>query len=188
MIVLMLSRYHRRITHGERTACDIYVDDRLVSKPDMVQESLWFQEFPIASSVVPVELAQEFETDEAAQWDLKGASATVVAGDAASWLRYQGGGRFRAGGTQRIASHDRRLSFDLDATSLGEDGSIVARLDSEGRRVELEIGRRDVRLTAPGIDRETVDVPAPLHGFHSRAVPMARRNCSPHATTSTEPN
>lgn len=27
MIVLMLSKYHRRITHGERTACDVYRDE-----------------------------------------------------------------------------------------------------------------------------------------------------------------
>ena len=51
--------------------------------------------------------------------------------------------------------HDFRVSFDVEAESLEENGAVFARVDGARRRVVLEAAQDGLWLTAPGIDERT---------------------------------
>ncbi len=121
---------------------DIYVNGKVVSKPEAVQDSLWFALLPDQSGGWPAGgMGQSFHPDAAGQWgfDTDGATATVAAGKT-SWIVHDAG----------IA--DVRASFDVDPAQLGL-GAVLIRIDGSGRRVELEARRDEMWITGPGVER-----------------------------------
>jgi hypothetical protein len=67
--------------------------------------------------------------------------------------------------------NDRRVSATFDRAELGDDGALLLRVDSPGRRVELVVSARSVRLFAPGIDGRELDVrPCDTSGPHRYGV------------------
>jgi signal peptidase I len=134
---------------------DIYVNGKVVSKPDDVQETLWFPLLPHDDGEWPLGGADDaFRREGGGEWRFEGdgATGTAPAGEA-SWIVHD---RKVRGGWD-VGVEDSRVSFDLDASSLG-GGTVFVRLDGGGRRVEFEAGREGVWMTAPGAARTKLDV------------------------------
>jgi signal peptidase I len=126
---------------------DIYVNGKVVAKPEQVQDSLWFPLLPNESGEWPAGgVGQSFHPDAAGQWhfDADGATATVAA-EKTSWIVHDAG------------FGDVRASFDVDAAQLG-DGAVLVRIEGSGRRVDLEARRDELWLTAPGVERTKLKV------------------------------
>lgn len=139
-----LPREHLEIRDG-----DIYADGKVVAKPDDVQETLWFPVLPDRGGRMPsAGLAQAFRSD-GGECRFDDGGATITAGkDAPAWIVHDNG------------THDVRVSFDADASQLGDAGALLVRLDGGRRRVEFEARRDGVWLTAPGVARtQLADVP-----------------------------
>ena len=137
-----LSGEHLEIRDG-----DIYVNGKVVSKPDDVQETLWFPILPGKRGGRPdAALDRSFRCDGGeCKFDEDGATLKAPA-DGPSWIVHENGGA------------DVRVAFDADASQLGDAGAVLVRLDGDGRRVEFEVRRDGVWLTAPGVAHTKLDV------------------------------
>jgi signal peptidase I len=132
----------------ENRGGDIYANGRIVSKPDEVQETLWFPLLPDGDGDWPAGgTAQVFRAEGGGdcRFESEGAMLTADA-DKTSWIAHDNG------------CPDVRASFDADASGLSDSGAVIVRLDGAGRRVEFEARRDGVWLTAPGVDRTKLDV------------------------------
>jgi signal peptidase I len=131
--------------HVERREGDIYVNGKIVPKPDEVQESLWRPIVPDESGKWPGEgVKDSFVADDGGQWTFEVDAATCTAGaDKTGWISHD---ETDPDGSQR----DVRASFDVDASKLG-DGAVLVRIDGGKRRVELEARRDKMWLSGPGI-------------------------------------
>jgi signal peptidase I len=133
---------------------DIYVNGKCVAKPEPVQDTLWFPLFPDESRSYSGGASRQFVSDGTGEWkfDANDSATGTARASHTAWAIYDS------------SCPDVRVSFDLDASALTshEDttpypGSALVRIDGGGRRVELEVGRDDVWLTAPGVARRKLD-------------------------------
>jgi signal peptidase I len=133
--------------HVENRNGDIYVNGKIVSKPEEVQETLWFPLVPEQDGKWRGEgMRDSFTPDDGAQWTFEPDAATGTAvATRTGWLIHDAG------------VGDVRASFDVDASKLG-DGAVFVRIDGGKRRVELEARRDKTWLTAPGVEKREIDV------------------------------
>jgi len=144
--------------HLEIRDGDIYVNGKVVAKPDDVQETLWFPLLPHDDGEWPgAGVADAFRKEGAGDWRFEGDGATGIGptGEPGepSWIVHDR----KARGGWDVGVQDSRVSFDLDPSGLGE-GAVFVRLDGGGRRVEFEARRGGVWMTAPGVARTQLDV------------------------------
>lgn len=133
--------------HLEIRDGDIYVNGKVVAKPEAVQDSLWFPLLPNESGEWPAGgVGQSFRPDAVGRWQFDGDGATAtVPPEKTSFIVHDAG------------FGDVRASFDVDAAQLG-DGAVLVRIEGSGRRVELEARRDEMWLTAPGVERTKLQV------------------------------
>ncbi len=121
---------------------DIYVNGRVEPKPDAVQETLWFPEFPGEAGREALETV--FRGDAGWSMDSGGGTGKAASGEE-KWIR-----------TTRGLANDLRISFDVDGSSIGE-GAVLAEVEGGGRRVVLEARSGELKVSAPGMDPVRLD-------------------------------
>ncbi len=133
--------------HVENRNGDIYVNGKIVAKPDEVQESLWRPLVPDESGKWRgAGVADSFTPSGAGQWKFEEDAATgTAAADKTGWIVHDAG------------VSDVRASFDVDPSQIG-DGAVLVRIDGGKRRVELEARRDSMWLSAPGREKSKLDV------------------------------
>jgi len=135
--------------HLENRGGDIYANGKCVSKPDEVQETLWFPLAPDESGEWRGGIASSFTTEGPGAWTFHGDGATGAGpADKPTWMIHESN------------YGDVRVSFDVDRTIvLGKgDDTLLVRIDGGGRRVDFEVTRDEVWLTAPGFARAKLDI------------------------------
>jgi len=134
--------------HVENRNGDIYVNGKIVAKPEEVQETLWSPLIPNEEGGWPTTFRDAFLADDGGKWVYEDDAATgTAAAGRTGWIIHN-----------ETQSPDMRATFDVDAGKLG-DGAVLVRLEAQKRRVELEARRDAMWLTAPGMEKTKLDVP-----------------------------
>jgi signal peptidase I len=159
-IVVFKYPLYRRINYikrlvglpGERVELrggDVYVNGECVAKPESVQDTLWFAEYPSPGQERPLSVSFQPQPGHDG-WELGAASAqaSAPAGEE-TWLDYD----------ERLSErdHDLAVGADIDVARLEDGGAILLRVEGERRRVDLAIGAESAVLNAPGLDGEVIE-------------------------------
>jgi len=118
---------------------DVYVNDRIASKPDDVQEVMWRKVFTPKSDAAWI---SDFDPDPQGAWKLRTGLAEVEAkGDTVAWLQSRFG-----------FEEDQRISFDVEVAPGTSAGQILVSLEGGKRGCELTLDATSAKVTGPGLD------------------------------------
>ena len=120
---------------------DVYVDGKVVAKPDAVQESLWLPFLPVPG--VPNILEREFEVRPGSGWRFDGSSMSVDAKEPVRAVYHAG-------------SEDLRIDAAVELTAWTDDASVTLAVQGRGRRVEVGFGAGGGWIEGPGVSRRDV--------------------------------
>ncbi len=141
----------------ELRAGDVYVNGTIVAKPEEVQDTLWFAEYPAENEVRGLDAVLRNDDGRVA-WTIDTTSAAAdVPANTESTVWYD----------ETLASDetDLRIAADVVPSRLGEHAAVLLAVDGGQRRVALELGTEACWLEAPGIGRVRVpDAELPRDG------------------------
>ena len=131
--------------HLELREGDVYVNGRIVPKPDDVQELMWRKVFAPAPDA---DWVADFDPDDQGAWKLRKGFAEVEAhGDLPAYAQARFG-----------FEEDLRATVSAEQVEAAAGGQFLISLEGGGRRCDLAIGADGAHVTGPGLDVRVPEV------------------------------